>query len=252
MQKLSKKTGLLAYYILFLLISNPFTAQAQQSKWELGIGLRPLDLEDEPYTIMLKKHISPRVGLRFGFSGMYKSSSEHFFYIHPYYNSLYSFSYEYTLIEHKIHASTWVGLQYQIGRKNSNSKFFWYGASDVFFKYRLEYPYVPKGVRYLNFDLRPGDYVVALDADQRRTLGVGFRQSCGVRYFLNGSFSVSTEASFYYEISHTKKVNLLFAGIRNESIGGTGFIGGLSAPMYDKDFRLGFSPVMQVSFNYHF
>ena len=252
MQKLSKKTGLLASYILVLLISNPFTTQAQQSNWEIGIGLRPLNLKDEPYTIMLKKHISPRVGIRFGLSAMYNSSSEHFRYIHPYYDTLYSFFIKYTLVDTKLYTSTWFGLQYQIGRKNSNSRLFWYGASDAFLKYRWEYPHLQKGVDYINSTLRPGDYIVATTYDQRKTLAVGFRQSFGVQYFLNSSFSIATEAGFYYETSFTKTTNFLFGALDSPSIGGLGFIAGGSSPRNDRDFQLGFSPLMQFSFNYHF
>ncbi|WP_421796355.1 hypothetical protein [Haliscomenobacter sp.] len=252
MKKVIPTTWLKAITTLYFLMIIIFTSNAQQGNWEIGIGLRPLNLKDEPYTLMLKKHISPRVGLRFGLSAMYNSSSEHFRYIHPYYDTLYSFFIKYTLVDTKLYTSTWFGLQYQIGRKNSNSRFFWYGASDAFIKYRWEYPHLQKGVDYINSTLRPGDYIVATTYDQRKTLAVGFRQSFGVQYFLNSSFSVATEAGFYYETSFTKTTNFLFGALNSPSIGGLGFIVGPSSPRNDEDFQLGFSPVMQFSFNYHF
>lgn len=252
MKKVIPTTWLKAITILYFLLISLFTSIAQQSNWEIGIGLRPLNLKDEPYTIMLKKHISPRVGLRFGLSGMYNSSSQHFTYIHPYYDTIHSFYYKYTLVDTKLYASTWLGIQYQIGQKNSNSRLFWYGASDGFVKYRLEHPDIPDGVHFLNRKLRLGDYILVTTYDQRRTFALGFRQSLGVRYFLNSSFSVATEAGAYYETSFTKTTNFLFAGLHAESIGGDGVIAGAYAPRNYQDFQLGFSPVMQVSFNYHF
>jgi hypothetical protein len=251
MKKVIPTTWLKAITTLHFLMIIIFTSSAQESNWEIGIGLRPLNLKDEPYTIMLKKHISPRVGLRFGFSGMHSSNSEHFEYTHPYFDTIHSFSYRYTLIETRMYLSTSVGVQYRVGKRNPNSRFFGYGASDAYVKYHLEKPDIPNGVYFPIIMMRPGDYIVAADYDQRKTLVVGGRQSVGFQYFLNNTFSVSVEGGFFYEASFSKVNHFLFAGLYDETIE-NGIIAGPGTLRKYKDFQLGFSPVMQLSFNYHF
>jgi hypothetical protein len=251
MKKVTPKTSLKAITTLYFLLITLFTSSAQQGNWEIGIGLRPLNLKDEPYTIILKKHLSSKIGLRFGLSGMYSSSSEHFEYTHPYFDTIHSFSYRYTLIDTKMYLSTSLGIQYRIGKRNPNSRFFWYGASDAYVKYHLEKPDVPDGVYFPIVMMRLGDYIVAADYDQRKTLAVGGRQGLGLQYFINTIFSVSLEGGFFYQASFSKVNHFLFAGLHNETVG-NGIIAGPGTMREYEDFQLGFSPVMQLAFNYHF
>lgn len=245
MKKVISTTGLKAIPTLCFLLITVFTSNAQQGDWELGVGLRPLNLKDEPYAIILKKHLSPRVGLRFGMSGMYRSRSEHFGYDHLYNDTIHSFSYKYNLMNKDLYVSTSMGIQYRFGKKNPNARFIWYGTSDFYFKYRLEKPDLGR-IYFTSTILRPGDFFIAADFNQRKSIITGVRQGVGIQYFLDNFLSVSLEGGFFYEASFSKETQFVYA----QSSEGYHVL--RSALRNYKDFQLGFSPIMLLSFNYHF
>ena len=122
MKKVIPTTWLKAITTLYFLMIIIFTSSAQQGNWEIGIGLRPLNLKYEPYSLNAKWHFNNRFALRFGLGAIYNEQDEFNSYQYFYYrisDTTHKFAYEYTQVEKNFYANFFVGIQYWVTRKLS-------------------------------------------------------------------------------------------------------------------------------------
>jgi hypothetical protein len=202
MKKVIPTTWLKAITTLYFLLITLFTSSAQQGNWEIGIGLRPLNLKDEPYSLILKRHFTPQFALRLGLGCLYNERDKFVEYIHPYLEGDYNFNYEYNQVEKKFYSSSFIGLQY-LGSKRSNvnkkSLFDWYLFSDLIIKYNVQKTEIPNGVLYIKPLLKPGDQFYITSFGETYTLVLGVRQGIGIQYTLDKNTTLGLEGGIYYE-----------------------------------------------------
>lgn len=244
------------YTCVFLIFITTLTF-SQNSQWEFGVGLRPLTLKEEPYSLILKRHLSRHTALRFGASVIFTKQNEKYANDVLFADTPYMFRYDYELIDRKFFGTAFIGFQY--GKRKNN--FYWYGATDFSFKYKID------GKRFPNEDyitwggditpiLRPGELIEWTNFDDIKTISYGVRQSFGFQYFVNQSVSVSLEASIFYEINSVKRTNFYGYVCRPvdipPSIPAICYSGGEGLKYYNDTYLLGISPLTFLSFNYHF
>jgi hypothetical protein len=247
------------YACVFLIFTTTLSF-SQNSQWEFGVGLRPLTLKDEPYSLILKRHLSRHTALRFGASVIFTKQNERYADDVHFADTPYMFRYDYELIDRKFFGTAFIGFQY--GKRKNN--FYWYGATDFSFKYKID------GKRFPNEDyiiwgsdsrapqpiLRLGELIEWTNFDDVKTISYGIRQSFGFQYFVNQSVSVSLEASIFYEINSVKRTNFLGYVFRPVdiplSIPAIGYGAGEGLSYRYDTYLLGISPLTFLSFNYHF
>jgi hypothetical protein len=243
---------------VLLVITFTVSSFAQYGKWEVGVGLRPLNLKDEPYNFILKNHLSSRIALRFGVGVMYnEKSSEHYFsrtYFYP--DTTHHLAYEFKQVDKNFYASSFLGIQYgqkfdgTFARKHG---FYFYGATDFIFKYEMGKSEIP----YLSFFLiqpilKPSEYYEVGNLEQTKALSLGVRQSIGFQFFLSNSISLSVEGSIQY-LSTSIRKNESYSWIQhisNDQPGAIGFT--ILAPRTDRVYQFTMSPLTFLTLCHHF
>ena len=245
-------------YIVLLLIFITTFSFSQNSKWEFGVGLRPLTLKDDPYSIIFKKEISRNNKLRLGFSFLYAEGDEKYNYdrryVHP--DTLYGLKYNYTLIDKNLQANCFVGVQY--GKHKNN--FFWGGATDILLGYhKFGKSMKDESLFYERQRPKPGEYITIAHYTDNSVFSYGIRQSLIVQYEFSQRISISFEASVFYKINCNTFFEYDWGLVVFENLpppytslktgwgGATGTI-----PTKATTYNLGFSPISLLSFNYHF
>jgi hypothetical protein len=239
------------YACVFLIFIKTFSF-SQNSKWEFGVGLRPFQMENEPYNLILKYQLSNYFALRTGICFLYSQKNDSVIFREPRFAPPESFYYSYNRTDTKTVFVGSLGMQY--GKKGKD--FFWYGATDFIFRYRKDKPNsswrTVGSTGNVNEPLGPYfDYIFNED----RILGYGIRQSFGIQYFINRYISVSIEAGAYYEkydLLRLKTVN--FTGIWYDKQQQLGMTIGEQAyePQYLSLHDFTVSPLSMLSLFYHF
>ncbi len=219
-------------------------------KWEIGINLNILRLKDDPYSIVIKRHISKHIALRLGFSLIYNTVEQFHLYDHPYTDTIHFVIYNYRSRIKKMAINSFIGAQYGIKKKN----WYWYMATDGLFKYGREKNEV--------FDL---NIAVAIPAPYHsfeagslggtKIMGLGVRQSLGFQYFITKNFSFGAEGSFLFEADRLT-ANDIFQYIISDGTTATTYTHSFVYSIYPTlkywNYNLRLSPIALVSFNYHF
>jgi hypothetical protein len=246
--------GIYAFVFLILTTTLSFS---QNSTWEFGVGLRPLNLKDDPYSVIFKKEISRNIKLRLGFSFLYAEGDEKYYYDRFYvdYDTMYSLKFSYTLIDKNLQANCFVGVQY--GKHKNN--FFWGGATDILLGYQKfgksmnDFPIFEKQRP------KPGEYITYAQFTDNVVFSYGIRQSLILQYEFSQRISISFEASVFYKIN----CNTFFEyewGLKvaekllPPNTGTKSSWGGMKSNIPTKvtTYNIGFSPISLLSFNYHF
>ena len=237
-------------YMTFLLIFITTFSFSQNNNWEIGIGLRPLTLKEEPYSFIVKKFISRNNAIRIGASIIYKQKDEKIDYYHPYENPFH-LEYNYTRIDKNLNTSFFIGLQYG-KRKNS---FYWYCATDLLLKYRTEFVDVPS-ISNRNGNIRPGDFFNVISYSKNKIFGFGLEQTIGVQYFINSDISISIEGGLNFRRNLSRRYDYTIYFSRDSKddptiIGSS--IGFISTPLKERwSYELNASPLTSLIFIYHF
>ena len=248
------------YTALFILIlTSPIFAQIEIKgnidadffhKWELGINLNILTLKDDPYSIVIKRHISKNIALRLGFSLIYNTVEQFHWYGNPYIDTIHFVIYNYKSRIKSMAINSFIGAQYGIKKKN----WYWYMATDGLFKYGRE--------KNEAFDLNisvaiPAPYqsFEAGSLGGTKIMGLGVRQSLGFQYFITKNFSVGAEGSFLFEADRLT-ANDIFQYITSDGTNRIGYTHSFVYSIYPTlkywNYNLRLSPIALVSFNYHF
>jgi hypothetical protein len=235
-------------FILLLYFTS--SLYGQNEKWELGVGLSPLNLQETPASLLLRYHWSDRFALRIGLAGSYTEKSEHHSYSLPHIDSTYLLSYEYLQFDKKLNTRFLLGIQY--GKRKSD--FFWYGATDLYARFKTEKSEFPEGFLYPGSRvLPPGEVHITFVGPDKITFGLGVRQSVGFQYFINRFVSLSLEGGFFYEWLKVKRTVFVEFARRGELPDTSSGIGYFFLPtVTDKNYAFGISPITFLIFNYHF
>jgi hypothetical protein len=238
------------YACVFLIFTTTLSF-SQNSKWEFGVGLRPLTLKEEPYSLMVKRFLSRGVAVRFGFGALYSEKESHHSDYH--YNSFvedYIFNYEYTQIDKNLYTSAFLGIQY--GKRKNN--FYWYGATDFSFRYTAEIASSPNGITVKYQNLQPGDYLKIPNQLQDKNSVIGIRQNIGIQYYFNTNVSVSLEGGIYFEQKLLKRLQC--SGYSGRPVLFDRFVFAYNCPDgLEESYQfnqLGISPLSMLTFYYHF
>ena len=233
------------YTVLFLIVFTPFLF-SQNSNHEIGIGLRPLTIKEEPYNFTYKKYISNKVALRTGIGFVFHQDKQDIFYIHP--NAIdIRLMYEYGQINKYLSANCFVGVQY--GKKIRNT--FLYLASDLVFGYGIDKIELPNGIKYTETQLLPNQYFLNTVLKDNKTFTLGFRQSIGIQYFITPAFSLLLEGGITYNFQ-----KLMLSGgsyfTRSDSAAKSyvGYTYELDRSIWNYIFSV--SPLTFLSLNHHF
>jgi hypothetical protein len=240
-------------YAFVFLISTTTLTFSQNSQWEFGVGLRPLTLKEEPYSLILKRHLSRHTALRFGASVIFTKQNEKYAFETPFADTPYVFRYNYELVDRKFFGTAFIGFQY--GKRKNN--LYWYGATDFSFKYKIDGKYFPEGnasVQLYSATFPTSELIIWSNTTDLKTINYGIRQSFGLQYFINQSISISLEAGIFYEINQSTGENYVRYGYRSidRPIYEQPIIGSNISWIKDDTYLLGFSPLTFLSFNYHF
>ena len=220
-------------------------------KWELGINLNILTLKDDPYSIVLKKHLSKNVALRLGLSLIYNTEEQNHFYNHPYGDTIHFLIYSYKSRDKNLTINSFVGVQYGIRKKN----WYWYMATDALFKYGREKSEMPSGLHIGLANLAPYQFFRAGHLGDTKIIGFGLKQSLGLQYFIVKSFSVGAEASFLFEanrlIANDSYIHIISDGTTTPGYHYSySYITYPTLKYWNHNVRI--SPIALLSFNYYF
>jgi hypothetical protein len=256
MKKLCSASGLTpsvfkGIYACVFLIFTTTLSFSQNSKWEFGVGLRPLTLKEEPYSLMVKRFLSRGVAVRFGVCALYseketKQIDRSFFSSNP----DYLFRFEYSKIDRNLYTTAFLGLQY--GKKNNN--FYWYGATDLSLKYKSEIADLTEDTKLQQRNLNSGDYF-SFENSHSKTTVFGIRQSFGIQYYINSTISVALEGGAYFERLFLKRATCYYyVGVSVDNPAQTAIV---SCPDILEPYTLnsnewGLSPLSMLTFYYHF
>ena len=239
-------------YACVLLIFITTFSFSQNSKWEFGVGLRPFQMENEPYNLILKYQLSRYFALRTGVCFLYSKKNEDEFFIEPKIQHPDRFFYSFSRTDQKTIFTGFLGIQY--GKKSNN--FFWYGATEIVFRYRKDTPELLTSLvgatGNVNEPLGPY-YSTILNDDKIK--GYGMRQSFGIQYYINRYVSVSIEAGLYYEKYNLLRLrSVLYSGIWYDKQQQLGLnAGGQSYESQNMNlYNFIVSPLSALSLFYHF
>lgn len=245
-------------YTAFLLMFITTISFSQNSKWEFGVGLRPLTLKDDPYSIIFKREISRNNKLRLGFSFLYAQGDEKYNYDrrYVYLDTMYSLKYKYTLIDKNLQANCFVGVQY--GKHKNN--FFWGGATDILLGFHKFGKSMSDGsLIYEKQRPKPGEYITIAHYTDNAVFSYGVRQSLVFQYEFSQRISISFEASVFYNINNNTLFEYDWGLVKAEKVlppdtSIESFWSGVTSNIPTKvtSYNLGFSPLSLLSFNYHF
>ena len=248
------------YTALFILIlSTAASAQIELKdntpavpfhKWELGINLNILTLKDDPYSIVIKRHISKNIALRLGFSLIYNTVEQYHWNYAKYADTIHFVVYDYKSRIKNMAINSFIGAQYGIKKKN----WYCYMATDGLFKYGRE--------KNEAFDLR---IAIAIPAPYQsfeagsfggtKIMGFGVRQSLGFQYFITKNFSVGAEGSFLFEADRLTANDISQYITSDGTTTATythSFVYSIGPTLKYWNYNLRLSPIALVSFNYHF
>ncbi len=240
------------FFTVFLLILATTHVKSQYQKWEFGVGLRPLTLKEEPYSLMMKRFLSKGVALRFGLSAMYsEKETNHSGYHFDHGDSNYEFTYEYKLVDKNLYTTAFAGIQY--GKRKHD--FYWYGATDFSFKYKSENSFVPS-ILYRTNNVRVGDFLQIENYHQDKTIVLSVRQSVGIQYHINNRISVVLEGGAFFDKifltrnTCTSNSGVAIIGTRPVGIGAYGCTFELGKKF--ENYALNISPLTMITFDYSF
>ncbi len=234
------------FFFIFLFLGN---TQAQQHQWEVGIGLRPSTLEENPFSIIAKKNMWKGIAFRFGVGGLFKRGNELVFEKYPYlpastpeeYNSRFpnGAGYEYEQVNTKFSLSSFLGVQY--GKRKGNLYF--YGATDLSFSYQWLEEAVDE-VRFNPTRTEEETYLFVTEGFERVDK-FSIHQSIGIQYFVLSNVSVSLEGGGFYSYNFVNTD-------RRSFITDQGWSGAPSTNQNEQTYEFGFSLLNILSINYHF
>lgn len=244
--------GIYTVLFCFLFTSILFS---QDNKWEIGVGLRPLTFNEDPYSFIAKKFLSRNTALRFGASFIYKQKNDYTEYIHPYVEDSFSYKSSFTRIDKKLSATAFIGLQY--GKKKNG--FYWYGATDLSIGYNQNTPVI-NGIihdfRPLINGIRPGDSFIYGPFFKNNILELGIRQNIGIQYFINSRISISIEGGCVFKRYYSRRngfmffITTVFDNKTNTYSMPSGVQYYPSKAVWQYDFNV--SPLSFIILNYHF
>jgi hypothetical protein len=240
------------YMAIFLMYITASTF-SQSSKWEFGIGLRPLTMKEEPYSFIFKRVISRSIALRMGVSFKYGQNSQNIFYSST--NPTNRLIYDYIEINKNMYANGFLGFQYSIKLKKFENLYI-YGATDIQLGFKTENSNIG-GDGLIHYGdvvkLLPNQYVETGYLRNHKTTKLGLRQSIGVIFFINSSFSISIEGGMLYEYRRLVKDGDVTFIIGSDGLNPNPIIGSIRDFLHkDWNYTLLSSPLTLLSFNYHF
>ncbi len=246
------KTAVFLYYFLFLACIFQNVQAQPDPKWTIGIGLRPLEWETNPYNFTLKRKLGKHFDLRAG-AAFHSSSVEFYEYIFFPYHSLSDNSYgaEFQGTKKNYYWNNFTGIQAN-KRFNNLTLFLFIDLTYEYYKQEYEF-----GAG--DFTLRPknprfGDYMVFGPYYDYKRNQFGIRSGIGAKYVFNRSFSIAFEA--VYSI---KKVNLIgyyitlsdVVDIVDNTVKLNSFIH-QNEPIKNQTVQTAIQPLSMLSLLYHF
>jgi hypothetical protein len=227
------------------------TASLPRSKWEVGLDLKPIWDQREPYNFVVRYFFKDRWVLRGGV-GLEMNESKDTFRIFSWklmsgagLDSLYP-RYGLNQIQKTRTLSTqaFVGIQ----REWNNKRLSLYSAIDLFFKSHSEQYGLP--VSEVNQLSSEAPAVISdftrLSVVDKSTLGGGIRLINGFRYYLFSDFSVSAEMALTAQRLEYEDYLI----VRDESMLGDRTL--KQTTVKGRNFTLEMQPLFRVFINYHF
>ncbi len=244
-------TSLIVLGLQFAAVSA-YSQIVPYKKWEIGAGIRPLNFEENPYSIIVKRHLGLKWAIRLGGSFMAQSDQ----------------TVDYTLIprifkeetvlkrvdeEFKQNSIIFSGIQFFFRIKQLN----FYTGVDLFalhLKHDNQYEYQKYDNFPGGFALQPGEVFFTPQSKTQKSVGLGISPFIGIIWQINTSYSLQFESSYYLATFSTNGYyaravyeNRFGSDIGYDSAAGLGEYG-----INDRSTDWGFSPLSFLSFNYHF
>lgn len=197
--------GIYTVLFCFLFTSTLFS---QDNKWEIGVGLRPLTFNEDPYSFIAKKFLSRNTALRFGASFIYKQKNDYTEYIHPYVEDSFRYGHYYMQTDKNLNATSFIGFQY--GKKKNG--FYWYFATDFSLRYtqkRTDIPVFNAG-GYEGKGIKPGDFFTIASFSNEKIFGLSFNQNIGIQYFINSKISIAIEGGLFWERYYLRRFSYMW------------------------------------------
>ena len=219
-------------------------------KWELGVGIRPLNFDLDPY--QAKYHFKRHWALRFGGGGLTNQKEYNQTYIQPY-PPEYSYVVNHKLINRSETYNLFAGIQYS---GKLNDEFTWFIGSDILVNYKIRKDSIDlESSRNLTDPfLRPGDILRILSYSDEKSYAYGIRPGIGLQFAITPNFSLSIESSFSYLLRYTEAIDYTNGPAKLLNANGeyefSFILTTASRANHTKEW--GFSPLSFISFNYHF
>ena len=211
-------------------------------KWEIGVGLRPLNFEENPYSIIVKRHLGQKWAIRLGGSFMAQSDQTVDYTLIP------RFGAEDTEIkgiigEYKQNYVFFTGIQYFIHVKNLN----FFGGIDFFNSHAIHNShYRLEDFKLSDLNLQNNEVFYPPKGKNQKSTGMGIRPFIGIQWQINSSYSLQFESSYFLANFRTSGWYNASAYLTNRSLSYS--VNGIN----DRSTDWGFSPLSFISFNYHF
>lgn len=242
--------------IFCFIICFIFISTAQNKGWEIGVGIRPTTLQDDPYTIFIKRHFENRFTLRTGFSLSYISKKEQKYYFYPDYvvDTFYRYGHNITQKENNVNASLMLGVEYNILIRRRGKIFnnlYSYGETGYRYNYKVKpFPFV---VFDPNIKIRPGDIMSTSDFGKWKMGNRVFRVGLGLKSILIGNLSFNVESSLEYTLINTLIQRERIIRLPNKDDPSSPLYGVTTfAHQKDKENRLSLNFLSMISIHYSF
>lgn len=207
------------FYAAILMILIHTLCFAQNTRWELGIALRPFDLNTDPYSFIAKKFLSRNTAIRLGASILFNREKNTHYHIGQYSRTFFSLDYEYEKMSQNFSGNLFAGVQF--GKRKQS--FYWYAATDFSTAYRHKKEEIPTSSEsggpipitkpaFLSptppMGLNLSRQIEFMKTE--KTLSLELRQLFGLEYQINAAISVSFEGGVYFRFNNvTKASNVL-------------------------------------------
>ncbi len=206
------------YFVTILFVKGPYgilfplffasALFAQDRNWEIGIGVRPLQLKEDPYSFVAKKYLLRSTALRFGASFYYNQKNNYVEYIHPYTEDIFIYEHFYTQTDKKLNATCFLGFQY--GKRNN--RFYSYGATDVSLRYKATNTDIPvfSAGSHSGKSIRPNDFFTVASFSNDKVIGFTVHQSFGLQFSINANMSLAVEGGLSLERYYLDRYNFRY------------------------------------------
>lgn len=217
-------------------------------KWELGVGLNSRNDNANPFSILLKKHVSPKTSWRYGLGLNYNNKYKRNLEIAEDYSSLrVNIIYKIDKRDKQMGMAISAGIQHNYFVKLWNI----YYSLDLISMYQLNKVDLPKGIDYINIDIPDSSHFTLAKFFTSKEYSFALRPSIGLQYPISKRLTISVEINSIYKCTLEKNQEYYFS-IESDSVGNISYGHTQESIRKNWSYNIHFNFIPLVLINYYF